>query len=911
MNSIHQRNFKLRASGVVKAAITLLFLVALFVPMLSAQVAPAGYTIGNQATATYNDAAGISRQAFSNLVQTSVTQVYAGSLTQSQTKYASVGTQVVFPHTYTNTGNGPDSVKIAATDVGANLSNIAVYVDANGDGIPDNTTNIAGVYQPVAAGAIFKFVVVGTLNASSSDAMTITPTSNGGGTVVPATNTDTVTYSNNAVIQVTKSLSASSGASGSTVTVTLTYTNTGNATAANVILLDPLATIGNFTYATGTLKWNGAPGTDTATAGFASGFAWQGYGTNLPQATITSVAPGVTGTVSFNVTANTPASWPAVYSNYEQYRYGDGTGATIPSAGTYLQSNTSYFTIAGTAALNWTAASTGTFTSAAGTSGAPDTDVLAAGAVKQGGTLIFNETLQNQGQVTDTYNITYSNTGANPFPAGTTFQIYRADGLTPLTDTNGDGIIDVGPVSATSTANIFVKATLPPGFTWAGSQTFAVSVIATSTNQAATGYPVASYITDSMAATLTAATVDLTTVNYSGGTGAVGTGKGADGIVGAANTTGNPSTSLVVPFWVTNTSTTGPDAYNLAVQDFNPAAEPISPVAAFTGNTMPPSIGSSIQGWTGLFHLSASGTCATLGASITATPVVSTNQLLCLELQVPASYTAGNYDFVIQAQSSGTGAIDQMHVRVTVNTLHQVSVTPNNQNQIYAGGTVNYKHVISNGGNVSETVVLVAPSFAPATTTWTAVMYDDTGSIVGQLDNTDVNRAAGYSFALPAGTSVVYYVKVQVASSANPGDTEDTTFSITYNGGTTASADDTTTVINDQLKLLKSQWVDTACTHGAATWTTGSASAASGQCVMYQIVATNNGTTSVTGVTFADAAPPYTTYLGAFVPTAANTCSMTNPVPVALAGTAPFSYAFTGSMTPGCTATIVFEVKLN
>ena len=53
------------------------------------------------------------------------------------------------------------------------------------------------------------------------------------------------------------------------------------------------------------------------------------------------------------------------------------------------------------------------------------------------------------------------------------------------------------------------------------------------------------------------------------------------------------------------------------------------------------------------------------------------------------------------------------------------------------------------------------------------------------------------------------------------------------------------------------------------------------------------------------------TYLGTFIPTAANNCSLTNPTVAALSGASPVSYTFTGSMTPGCTATIVFEVKLN
>jgi uncharacterized repeat protein (TIGR01451 family) len=80
---------------------------------------------------------------------------------------------------------------------------------------------------------------------------------------------------------------------------------------------------------------------------------------------------------------------------------------------------------------------------------------------------------------------------------------------------------------------------------------------------------------------------------------------------------------------------------------------------------------------------------------------------------------------------------------------------------------------------------------------------------------------------------------------------------------------------------------------------------------MYQIVATNTGTSAISGLAIADAAPSYTTYLTG-TGTTANTCGLTGGTVTVTGGTTtPFTAAFTGSMTSGCTATITFEVKLN
>jgi hypothetical protein len=226
-------------------ALALVVLAMFCATALTAQVvAPSGSVIGNQATATYTDANNVSRTAFSNLVQTTVTQIYSGTLTASQTKYDTPGQFVTFPHTFTNTGNGPDNVTFTIPATSGNLSNIGVYIDANGDGIADNMTNLSGTSVPVAAGATVKVVVIATLNAGSPSGSNVVLTATDGH-FAAITNTDTVTLSNNGVINVTKSMSASVGGIS---TVTLTYQNNGNASVSALTIVDNLAAQGYFTY---------------------------------------------------------------------------------------------------------------------------------------------------------------------------------------------------------------------------------------------------------------------------------------------------------------------------------------------------------------------------------------------------------------------------------------------------------------------------------------------------------------------------------------------------------------------------------------------------------------------------------------------------------------------------------------
>ena len=136
---------------------------AFFVFMGAAHAAAplAGTSIGNQASAQYLDQAGITQNVTSNIVTTTVQQVAALTLTSNLSKTVTAGSQVSYPLTLTNTGNGSDTYNLTENNIASgafNFTSVTFYADANGDGVADNTTAITAT-TALAPGAVFRFVM--------------------------------------------------------------------------------------------------------------------------------------------------------------------------------------------------------------------------------------------------------------------------------------------------------------------------------------------------------------------------------------------------------------------------------------------------------------------------------------------------------------------------------------------------------------------------------------------------------------------------------------------------------------------------------------------------------------------------------------------------------------------------------
>ena len=865
----------------------LLATVALIAPGSAQAQTAAGTAIGNQASATYTDTSSVSHTATSNMVTTIVQQVASLTLTANGAKTATPGSPVFYPHTLTNTGNGSDSFNLTlpAQSGAFTLTGTHIYVDANGDGVPDNFTDLTGTSVTVSPGAAnaFKFVTTGTVPAGATAGQTnnfpVTATSVFDGTK-SATDTDVTTVTSNAVININKTMSSNSGAAGSgAYTVTLTYTNTGNNTAQTINIGDALPT--GMTYVAGSGRWSvtgSTPLTDaTGDLQPATGSPHIDYSVtgNTITAIVDQVAQGVSGQLTFQLNIASGAA-PGVLSNTATISYNDGSGTTVNGT-----TNTYNFTVKQSAAV--TISDTGVALT--------DNDATVNGidtinAAAQGSTVTFTDVVTNTGNGTDSFDITIP---SNTFPAGTVFTLYKSDGLAPLIDTTGNSIPDTGPLASGATYTVIVKAALPAG---AAGGPFNATVTATSTVVGALNAGANASMTDRLLA-ITANTVDLTNNAALGGGGVLGTGAGPETTAVVTNAT-NPGTTTTFVLYVNNTSGSGTsDTYNMLAS---------STTTFGSSNTLP-------TGWSATFRLSNGSDCSAgnLGTVISNTGTVNggSNLLVCAVVSVPSGYAAGAQAVYFQSKSPTSGAVDAIHDAVTVNTVHSVTLTPNGSNQIYPGGSVTYVHQLTNNGNVSEAITFTSPITSDTESGWSSVFYQDTNSN-GILDAADQAISTSTTFTLPVGQSVTLFVKVNAPSGATVGTIDTTTPRAGYNS-TFASALDQTTVIAGQLRLLKEQALDATCsgtpgTYGQSNITSG---AVPGACVSYRITATDTGTANVTSVVVSDATPAFTVY---FNNPAASTTVGTITAPAN--GTAGTVTATVGTLTPSQSAVIIFEVKI-
>lgn len=852
--------------------------------MQSAHAAPppAGTAIGNQASATYTDASGISRSVTSNVVQTIVQQVASLTLTANGAQTSSPGSSVYYPHTLTNTGNGSDSFNLTAVNgSGFNMSGIQIFAD-NGSGQPTGPALTSS--GPLAAGAAFKFIVVATVptsaTAGQTNTLSVTATSVFNA-ALNAANTDTTTVTNNAVISVTKSVSAGSGAAGSgPYTYTLTYTNTGNSTATAVTLNDIVPT--GMTYVAGSGRWSVSGATALSDTGGTTGTAPNTIvstytaGSTTLKYVISQVTAGQSGTVTFQVNVNSGVA-PGVLNNTATDSYNDGSGTTVSGS-----SNTVPFTVTQGASVTMTGATVATAT--------------------PGAIVSFTNVVTNTGNGTDTFDIAL---GSNNFPAGTAFTLYKSDGVTPLTDTNTNGKPDTGPLAAGASYNVIVKAQLPAN---AGGGPFTLQKTATSTvdpTKSAT-------VTDTLTS-VTGASVDLTNNSaYSSTTPAPGQGPGPEGSAVVTRTV-TPGQTTSITLYVNNTGPVS-DAYALAA----------STASNFSSVSLP-------TGWTVTFKADGgAGDCSTTGATITSTGSVPAggSAAMCAVITVPATgagAAAATTQLYFRGVSSASGAQDTIHDAVAVGAARSISFTPNNTNQTYPGGTVVYNHTLTNNGNVVEGNGTLSTITLPSVNSkagWTSVLYYDANGN-GTLDATDpVVPAAGLQ-AIPAlaaglapGQSITIFDKVTAPSGAQVGDVNTSTITATTaNGSYTSSAPapavatDGTTIIAGNLQLVKKQALDAGCVGptGSTVYSQANVNALPGQCVLYQIAVTNVGSANATSVVVSDATPTYTTLssAAASAPTT-SVGTITGPA----AGSSGTISATIGTLAPAQGAVVTFGVKV-
>lgn len=940
---------------------------------------PANTVIGNQASATYSDASGNPQLATSNLVQTTVQQVGAFNLDSkttvttdiANTKTGAAGATVYAPHVLTNTGNGSDAFDIKVDAASGGFSRVEVFADANGDGVPDNTTPLCTAVpaatcvvppQTVAGNnGTFQFVVAYTIPSTA----TTPPTPYSFGTVAAnvvstspalasyastsAADRDNVNLTTAAAFNVTKAIGVpavtapgggawptpvASGPRSSSASCATTWTaglastancqytvytinvsNTGGA-AGTLALQDLLP--GGFTYVGGSAVWSNSPTagtalTDASTADL-GGIDYQASG-NTITAVIQSLPVNVSQTISFVVLVNSTAAVGAsTTTNTARYNPINAAGATSTSPGALPStSNPATFTVLasygfaiGTNLPTVSTAVTAKDVTPGNADGSADTTTRPS--VIPGGSVSFPNRVFNTGNAPDAVNLA---AGTSTFPAGTTFTFLAADGLTPLLDNTGDGVPDTGPIAAGGFADIVVRASVPASAT-VGSGPFDVRVTGTSAGNPATVVDATKEVVTLVIGSL----VDLTNSAAGTGSGSVAGGDLGPGPSPSPTTTNTTvaGTGTIFTLFVKNGDSVG-NSYNLAASQ--------SP--SFPG-TLP-------VGWTVKFVPAGAG-CA--GAAITNVLVASGAQTQVDACVTPPAtqtpVTAQKIYFQVQSASvASTGAIvsDAKTDAVTVTAMltYGATLTPSNAGQVAPGGSVVYAHTLTNTGTQSCTGPYTVSANLPAadvTAGWTTALYIDNNGD-GVIDGGDTLLTGPIAGPLAVSGTQKLLVKVFAPGGAVAGTTDTATVTATFPAGAgscgTPTATDISTVISGQIRVVKTQAADVNC-DGAEAATASNFSAASltikpGQCVIYRIVASNEGVAPITNLSITDAAPAYTSLAGATQPAAATQCSSTGMTgtAVAYAGTPPATTVSCGSavnsMAPGGSATLIFAVKVN
>ena len=876
------------AVAVVLGGITLL-------PAAHAAAPAAGVTISNIAVASYKDATGAPQTVNSNEVRTTVLQVASFTLVADRTATVNPNGQVALSHTLTNTGNSGDSFTINLVNLGVSpndqidLNNIAVYLDANGDGTPDNTTNLIGQTVTLPAGASTNLIVVGTAPVSATNGQAAQLTISAASTFTPAvtaSNTDTVTITGNAVVNVTKSANVSAVNVNDTVVYTLAYSNTGNTTATDVIIRDLLPA--NVTYVAGSARWSSTapnPLTDLVDGPTDLYSFDQSVGANGEVLfRIPSLPANTNGTLRFSVTVNAAAPAGQIL-NQGLFSYDpDGPGVTPPT--TEVPTNQTPVTVNATRLGTINDSLVDPYADAARVPGNPLLDDTQNATIPQGGTATFPVYVHNTGNVDQIYEVTVNQTD---LPPGSSVQVLRNGA--PLTNITGTTAVDVGPVLVGQAVTLSVVITLPSGFSETGLATSDTIVTISPVGNA-----LAVDSTILVIDNVTPSTVDLSNGNvldYTDGTIQTAEGEGpydANIIVDDASTT--PGVPVTFPVEIYNGGTS-PDNFNLT------AAVP--------------------AGWTVVFLDPTTRQVVTNSGNVAPG---ATRDLIAVVTPANNALVDPTNDVILTVTSPVSGLSDSIKNNVAITEVRALNFTPDRQGQVAPSGTVTYVHTLRNNGNVVEGNALGELPIAVTTT-------GNIGSVVtvgidlngdGQLaaDGTETIQGNDLFSVLPAGlspfTSYSVLVKVEAPGSAQPGQQYITTVRINPTeiiNGVAAPASvqiiDTTTVTAGNVRLVKTQAVDVGCDGTAdSAYGQGTIAAQPGQCVVYRIVATNEGNAAVSAVVITDATPAFTT-----IDTPATATVGTIAAPVLAVGDTGTVTNNVGSLAPAATAQVDFGVKID
>jgi uncharacterized repeat protein (TIGR01451 family) len=772
-------------------AVAILMLSVLYIGTTAQAQTPAGTTIRNQASATFQDLLGNTYTTTSNEVTTIVLPVYGLSIfpddsgedppvTPALNQTAIPGQTVYFSYTLTNTGNDADSYALEPlldainTTMTLGLGDITIYHDMNGNGVLDggepviSAGGVPGNIGPIAAGTtanlLVSYQVPSGAVAGEVAYVGVEGTSVGDAAQIDTRNYHLTTVVSDATLTATMAGLPANVDPGNTITYTISGANVGNDVAHGVTIASIPALSGVLIYdvlpvdpSTGSpLALAGAPAGAPAggsvlylpagspTAGSPETWAWSAAPAagDIAIAYVTNGDMAVGQNYSYTYDLMVPVGMPAgIINNNGAVAFVDNNpGSPDP---TIVTTNNTQINVNVVAAVLVGPVGVPD----AGTPPAYNDDVQAIPLAYANTTVSFTNTVRNDGNAADVISITLD--PASTIPVGWTVQFYRSDGVTPLNDTNGDGTPDVGAVNPGVTRDFIVRITIPGSAAPGGP--YQAIVQATSVNDGTVWNLTADEIT-----AVSPASVNIG--NYDGVPGTDDT---------PVNQNADPGTNVDFALDVINTGGAS-DTYALT--------------SAFPA------------GWTVTYYSDANGNGVldvpelTPIANIGPVPAGGEVQVIA-RVAVAVGEVPGVNNVTFRATSSSNPLIfDEITNTVTVNTDASVTIVPDRNGTGTAGGTVRYTHTVTNTGNVNDTFMLSSVS----SNGWSYAYFD-------LLNNPIV------SVTLDPGVSADIIVQISIPGGVAVGTVETGTITVLGNGtGATDSAIDMTTIVAGNLVLTKS-----------------------------------------------------------------------------------------------------------
>ena len=878
----------------------------------------AGTQIKNLATVSYEDSSGNSFTAQSNEAVVTVAQVYSATITSTDTAVdASPGQPVDISYTLENTGNGVDTYVLAAIDGIAggdavDADNITVFEDINNNGQADTGEPVISDLT-LNAGEIRSIVVRAEVPTSAVDGddlgITLTvEAEQGTGAAVAESVTDLtagkgpdtldgtveslITVTGDAVVGPT--LESVHNPATNEITYTITVRNNGNADATSVLIRDAIPE--NTTLVPGSATTSGlidANGDTLPVAivldEIADGIDYNGDGTldaavDGLGATDVVLPANATVTITYTVSYD-PATVPGgtVITNTAYVIADlDGDGTAEPEISTNEVPDTIGNNVL--VSITDTIENTGGDGINDGQDDDGDNDIQLVDQVAAGDEVIFKNIVTNNSNISDILELSVT---SSTFPTGTVFTFENEDATVQLSDSNGAFGVDAGVIAPGASETITVIAQLPASVNGPGDYDAVITV------SSASDSTVTDTVTERLSL-ISASTVDIH--NALGGT--IDTDDDPLGApdYSAVNTTDTDvNTTVNIRLYIDNDGDAGNSFQLLSGGSYDATNQ---------------TLGSLPTGWTVEFFLS-DGSGAPVGNPITTTPNIpgqTTDVEIIAVVTIPSDQTQAVGDFVFdndadgtvetldgngdgdgdfplffQISSANTGASDVTLEAIDVNAVVAASLTPNGAAQIDAGGTEVYQNTLINNGNATETYEVTSANSQPG---WTNTMSVDTdgdgvadrvlGNLVpgdiqvqqpdGTVTTVEVTTGAGGApeFTLDAGEALPITTTVFAPATAPENQVDVLTITATNTAtGDVVSAQNQSQAVTGTVRIHKEAAVDNDCDGVADTPFAAiqPSTVEPDQCVIWRVVAENQGAADAFNVQVRDAAPAFTTFV--------------------------------------------------